>query len=77
MCFNQWGEETVSDENDLDAVKISSESIQSSLHWVVAYMLDCIIVVSEFELQLRYYIHFQINSLGKGLNTLYSSPAIV
>ena len=30
----------------------------------------CRIVVSEFELQLHYYIHFRTNALGKGLNPL-------
>ena len=35
---------------------------------VVANMLDSDTVESEFELQLRYYIHFQMNTLGKGFN---------
>ena len=29
---------------------------------------DCEIVVSEFELQSRYYAHFRANTLGKGMN---------
>ena len=33
------------------------------------------IVVSEFKLQLCYYVHFQINTLGKGMNLLIL-PAI-
>ena len=32
--------------------------------------MDCGIVVSEFELQLCSYIHFQINTLGKGMKPL-------
>ena len=28
------------------------------------------IIVSEFELQLNYYIHFRANTLGKGMNPL-------
>ena len=28
------------------------------------------IVVSEFELKSRYYVHFRTNTLGKGMNTL-------
>ena len=32
--------------------------------------MDCGIVVSEFELQLRYYVHFWVNILGKGMNPL-------
>ena len=31
-------------------------------------MLDCDLEVSEFELQLRYYVHFRINILRKGMN---------
>ena len=30
--------------------------------------MDCGIVVSEFELQSRYYVHFWENTLGKGMN---------
>ena len=32
--------------------------------------MDCGIVVSEFKLQLRYYIYFRANTLGKGMNPL-------
>ena len=31
-------------------------------------MLDCDIVVSEFELQSRYNVHFLTYTLGKGMN---------
>ena len=37
---------------------------------IVANELDCDIVVSKIKLQLCYYIHFQTNSLGKGMNPL-------
>ena len=30
--------------------------------------MDCRIVVSEFELQSCYYVHFRANTLGKGMN---------
>ena len=33
-------------------------------------VLDCNILVSEFELQLRYYVHFRTNTLGKDVNSL-------
>ena len=33
-------------------------------------MVKAMGVVSEFELQSRYYIHFQTNTLGKGMNPL-------
>ena len=32
--------------------------------------MDCGIVVSEFELQSHYYVHFPTNTLGKGMNPL-------
>ena len=32
--------------------------------------MDSEIVVSEFVLQLRYYVHFRANTLGKGMNHL-------
>ena len=32
--------------------------------------LDCGIVVSEFVFQSGYYVHFQANTLGKGMNPL-------
>ena len=32
--------------------------------------IDSGIVVSEFVLQSRYYIHFRANTLGKGMNPL-------
>ena len=36
----------------------------------MANVLNCKIVVSEFELQSHYYVHFRINTLGKGMNSL-------
>ena len=41
----------------------------------VAKVLDDIIV-SEFELQLRYYVHFQTNTLGNSMNPLPASAMI-
>ena len=35
----------------------------------VARMLDCDIDVTKFEPELRYYIHFQTDTLGKAINT--------
>ena len=37
---------------------------------LVAYVLDCDIVVSDISLQSRYYVPFQTNTLGKCMNTL-------
>ena len=33
-------------------------------------VIDCEILLNEFELQSRYYVHFQTNTLGKGVNPL-------
>ena len=32
--------------------------------------MDCEIIVHEFNLELLYYVHFQTNTLGKGMNPL-------
>ena len=32
--------------------------------------MDCGIVVREFVLQSRYYVHFRANTIGKGMNPL-------
>ena len=37
---------------------------------VMVKAIDCEIVVSEFVLQSRYYVHFRANTLGKGMNLL-------
>ena len=36
-------------------------------------MLDCNIVISKFELQLLYYVHFIINTFGNDMNFLIST----
>ena len=46
------------------------KSILGCPHGVMVKALDCRIVVCEFKLQLHYYIHFQTNTLGKGINLL-------
>ena len=37
---------------------------------VMVKAMDCKIVVCEFVLQSRYYVHFRANTLGKGMNPL-------
>ena len=37
---------------------------------VMVKLMDCGIVVSEFVFQSRYYVHFQANTLRKGINPL-------
>ena len=39
---------------------------------VVVKAMNCGIVVSEFVFQSRYYFHFRLNTLGKGMNPLSS-----
>ena len=38
--------------------------------YVMVKAMDCGIVVGEFVLQSRYYVHFRANALGKGMNPL-------
>ena len=37
---------------------------------VMVKAMDCGIVVREFVLQSRYYVHFRANTLGKGMSPL-------
>ena len=43
---------------------------------VVVKTMNCGIVVREFVLQSRYYVHFRANTLGKGMNPLILPPAM-
>ena len=47
----------------------------SSFHFGGVAVLDYDTVVSKFELQSGYYIHFRSNTFGKGINPL-SPPAM-
>ena len=40
----------------------------------VASVLDCDILDSEFEPLSQYYVHFQTNTLGKGINLFIVPP---
>ena len=48
---------------------------QGSLRGFLAYVLDFDIVVSEFDLQSRHYVHFQTDTLEKGMNSLKPPPS--
>ena len=37
---------------------------------VIFKAMDCVIVVSEFDLQSRYYVHFRTNTPRKGMNPI-------
>ncbi len=43
---------------------------------VMVKAMNCGIVVREFVLQSRYYVHFRANTLGKGMSPLILPPAI-
>ena len=44
---------------------------QVGIYGVMFNALDCGIVVSEFELQSCYYVHFRTNTIGKEMNPPY------
>ena len=43
---------------------------------VMVKAMNCGIVVREFVLQSRYYVHFRANTLGKSMNPLILPPAM-
>ena len=43
---------------------------------VMVKAMNCGIVVREFVLQSRYYVHFRANTLGKGMNPFILPPAM-
>ena len=43
---------------------------------VMVKVMNCGIVVREFVLQSRYYVHFRANTFGEGMNPLILPPAI-
>ena len=55
---------------------IAPEIIHGCPRGVMVKARYCGIVVREFVLQSRYYVHFRANTLGKGMNPLILSPAM-
>ena len=49
---------------------LKSGFYRRSLCEIEANVLACDILASELELQLHYFIHFQINTLGRSINPL-------
>ena len=45
--------------------------VQRGLCGIMAKVMDCDIEITEFELQLHNYVHFQINNFGKGIKPPY------
>ena len=63
--------------DDFDVLETKSHMLQGIMNMergclcgVMVKAMDCGIVVSKFILQSHYYIHFQANILGKGMNRL-------
>ena len=50
--------------------------VQGCPRGVMVKAMNCGIVVREFVLQSRYYVHFRANTLGKGMNLLILPPAM-
>ena len=58
---------------DKSLIKINCDTEQylgGCLRGVMVNALDCGILVTEFELQSRNYVHFRTNIPGKGMNPL-------
>ena len=54
----------------------TSPQLQGCPRGVMVKAMHCGIVVGEFVLQSRYYVHFRANTLGKGMNPLILPPAM-
>ena len=63
----------MSSNNDMNRKQVKYKS--GCPRSVMVKTMDCGILVSDFVLQSRYYVHFRANSLGKGMNPLIL-PAI-
>ena len=50
--------------------QISTSDTDHTYHGVMAKAMDYGVIVSEFELQSRYYVHYWKNTLRKGMNLL-------
>ena len=64
-----------SDPDGSSLTLVSTEELGCPCGLMVKAM-NCGIVVREFVLQSRYYVHFRANTLGKGMNPLILPPAM-
>ena len=62
--------------NYVDGAMITKCVTQGCPRGVMVKAMNCGIVVREFVLQSRYYVHFRANTLGKGMNPLILPPAM-
>ncbi len=60
MCFNQTG-----DISTIDGTSLKVHLPRGCPRGVMVKAMNCGIVVREFVLQSRYYVHFRANTLGK------------
>ena len=51
-------------------MNVKSNSLGECPRGVMVKAMNCVIVINEFLLQSCYYVHFQANTLGKGMNPL-------
>ena len=72
--INRRSKYVVLADNKQNGANVSSYSITATKRGcprgVMVKAMDCGILVSEFVFQSRYYVHFQANTLGKGMNSL-------
>ena len=54
---------------------LNKKTKPNQTYGVMANILNCDIVVSEFRLQSHYYIHFQTYILEKGMNSFTHPPS--
>ena len=54
-------------------ILVKYQQLYTALHFLVANVLNCNIIVNKFQFQLCYYIHFQTNTLGNDMNPLILS----
>ena len=67
----------ISNDNDLRPErKTWTREVWGCPRGVMVKAMNCGIVVREFVLQSRYYVHFRANTLGKGMNPLILPPAM-
>ena len=74
FSFTNLGSSVPYTENDINTRK--SMITTNRTRGVMVKAMNCGIVVREFVLQSRYYVHFRANTLGKGMNPLILPPAM-
>ena len=60
----------------MDINRMKQITLHGCPRGVMVKAMNCGIVVREFVLHSRYYVHFRANTLGKGMNPLILPPAM-